>query len=373
MLTFNSVNDAMQIMAERIRSDGIIYENKGNVTGAKTLKYPGVAVFAIANPKRRVLLCEKRRNNPFAQLFETLWVLSGSKNVETLSYFIPSAKKWADNGEEWRASYGSRLRYSIGLNETDYSRFYEMYKGSKNHCVNTAIASPVCIDQIKYVIDVLKGDNHSRRAVMTLWEPTRDCTVVGSKDYPCTNYINFWIEKGKLNCKVSMRSNDLIFGFSHVNMYEYSYLQELIALHVGVEVGTYYHDVANLHVYEKDLQRLEDICFSQYIHSRLPSLPVLDLIDLTRASRCVGLIGACAEDENFAYKLIMGNLEEQLKYLILYLLFKKWGKDKDWNALYKPVMQSFNFTDMKVAAHYWFSKKVDKDLTLAKAWSEVAK
>ena len=53
---------------------------------------------------------------------------------------------------------------------------------------------------------------------------------------------------------VTMRSNDLWFGFCN-DQYQFSKLQEMIAEEIKVDVGTYYHFVHNMHLYNDQLPK----------------------------------------------------------------------------------------------------------------------
>jgi thymidylate synthase len=112
-------------------------------------------------------------------------------------------------------------------------------------------------NQLDYVINELKRDINTRRAVITLYDAKEN--HIFKNDTPCTLSIHFDIEQGVfLNMNVNMRSNDLVFGFCN-DQYCFSKLQELIASKVGCKVGQYHHFCHNLHIYERHF----------YIHERV--------------------------------------------------------------------------------------------------------
>ena len=57
----------------------------------------------------------------------------------------------------------------------------------------------------------------------------------------------------KLNMCVTMRSNDLWYGFCN-DQYCFASLQCLVAAETGYDLGTYYHFAHNLHLYNKDIK-----------------------------------------------------------------------------------------------------------------------
>lgn len=194
----------------------------------------------IHNPLRRAVLLEWRNSNIFAQIAETLWVLSGSNNLDWLEQYIPRCRKWADDGQHWRAGYGPRLRHWG-------ERFHHYRVGGADSQVELET-----VDQIAEVVGKLRNDPSTRQAVISIWDPAKDW-VVGSKDYPCNNWLHFIIRNGMLHLTVGVRSNDIIHGFSHADFFAWSVLQELIANWVGVRVGYMWWNATSMHLY--DMQR----------------------------------------------------------------------------------------------------------------------
>src|SRR5215211_6568696 len=105
----------------------------------------------------------------------------------------------------WRAAYGPRLRNWNG------------------------------VDQLAETRRLLLEDVSTRRAAMSLYDPDRD--FVQSSDIPCTNWLHWLVRDERLHLTVGMRSNDVIWGFSGVNSFEWSVLQDMMAFWIGAEVG----------------------------------------------------------------------------------------------------------------------------------------
>ena len=72
----------------------------------------------------------------------------------------------------------------------------------------------------------------------------------GCSDFICTNSVAYYIRNDKLHCSVSMRSNDVVYGYKNDYAWQQYVLHEL-ANDLSVEVGTMIWQVQNLHVYEK--------------------------------------------------------------------------------------------------------------------------
>ena len=71
-------------------------------------------------------------------------------------------------------------------------------------------------------------------------------------DTPCTYAVQFTILNNRLNMCVTMRSNDLWYGFCN-DQYCFSELQKLVAERLDMKLGTYYHFAHNLHLYNKQI------------------------------------------------------------------------------------------------------------------------
>ena len=67
------------------------------------------------------------------------------------------------------------------------------------------------------------------------------------------------IVNGRMNCYVHIRSNDIVWGFSAVNVFNFTLMQEYVAMMVGVPVGQYFHYADNLHVYEDFVPLVEQM------------------------------------------------------------------------------------------------------------------
>jgi thymidylate synthase len=184
----------------------------------------------ISNPNRRILTVPFRYNNIAATIAETFWVFAGRDDLKFLSFFLPNAIDYSDDGLTWRGAYGPRLR--------NFSQ-----------------------DQIEKVILALQKDFSTRQAIITIggfWNSDYDPNVE-TKDRPCTMFIQFLIRDNKLNCHVYQRSADVLWGLFNINIFEWTFLQEVINSILGTELGQYYHTVTSLHYYTDKEQRINKI------------------------------------------------------------------------------------------------------------------
>lgn len=206
------------------------------VKNGKEIQVRGESVLELRNritvlqkPIERCLFLRRRGDNIVGNLAETLWVLAGRNEIAWLESYLPRAKNFSDDGGiTWRAAYGPRLRRWQG------------------------------VDQFKAVRDLILTEKETRRAAMSLFDPGQD--YVESKDIPCNNWLHWLVRDNRLNLNVAVRSNDVIWGFSGVNNFEWSTLQQMMAHWCGVEIGEATYFASSFHLYkERHLEKAKNV------------------------------------------------------------------------------------------------------------------
>ena len=354
--------DINQILHDTCR---MIMANGENieVRGAKT-KELHPALIEMTNPVKRTLLYPHRGNNPFATLYETLWVLCApSNNISTLRKFIPRADDFSDNPNTeksvWRAGYPERIRNYMG------------------------------IDQLTYVIQKLRTDPSTRQAVISLWNPVQDI-VSGYKDYPCSNHIVFSIRNGKLDCTLTMRSNDIIFGMSAINIYEFTAMQEMIAHEIRVPMGKYYHFTNSLHAYEKlynkepydKVMALGESNYGTYLRNmdknRVTSwgIPCFNFSLRRTQLDCVyndfEKIIATDYDMADVFNMVACYEKPQMQDIAILLCIYDLCVLKGCEHYYHDMLDSVRWTDLKTACDFWYLKNTGGDNAIKSDEIEVA-
>ena len=104
--------------------------------------------------------------------------------------------------------------------------------------------------QLTKIIRMLQDNPDTRQACISIYDGKEINDY--RNDTPCTYAIQFTRVRDKLDMCVTMRSNDLWYGFCN-DQYCFSELQKMIAKEVGVEVGIYYHFAHNMHLYNNKL------------------------------------------------------------------------------------------------------------------------
>lgn len=223
----------MQVIKARNVNDAlakgiILIRNKGEIRNSRvgsTLEIPEPVATVYQNPWERVLINPSRDANPFFHLMEAMWIIAGRQDVKFLTEFNKRMADYSDNGEVFNAPYGYRLKYRWGV------------RGplDKN------------LDQLQTVIDILRKDPNSRQAVCQIWD-TNDLEH-NTLDKACNMSIVFRVRNDKLDITVYNRSNDMIWGAYGANVVQFSMIQEYVAAHLNIPMGTYTQVSNAFHVY----------------------------------------------------------------------------------------------------------------------------
>lgn len=208
-LQYESVNHAISVLPHHIMQRGV----EENTRNGKVVSYPLPLTITTSRPMERVLLCPRRRANPFLFLLDGLSILSSVNLLKPFTDIVPRFKNYSDDGVTLRGHYGKRLFH-----------------------------------QIPNAIKMLKIDPTSRRVSMAIWNSHEDLGTE-SRDIPCNVQVNLRIVDGALDLAVFNRSNDVMWGLLGANIVQFSFLQEYIARGVGVPVGRLHQISTNAHIY----------------------------------------------------------------------------------------------------------------------------
>ena len=177
--------------------------------------------FTLHKPNIRAIVDSKREWKIDYAEAEWQWYLSGDRNIKKLG------KIYGKVPEIWK-----RMADAKGNVNSNYG-----WQWKRN-------------DQIGEVINILRNYRETRQATISIYDGKEIDQY--TYDTPCTYAIQFTIVANRLNMCVTMRSNDLWYGFCN-DQYQFSKLQELIAKEINMDMGTYYHFAHNLHIYSDKL------------------------------------------------------------------------------------------------------------------------
>lgn len=214
-VTFEKAQDAFEYLFDEIKHGGVRFGN------TKALFNVGANIL---RPLDNIIHTPQRKWKIEYADSEWLWYLSGDPSIKALGNIYGKVPKiWqcmADDADEVRSNYG-----------------WQWYRN----------------EQLDKVIGMLKKDPTTRKAAISIYDGKEIDTY--GKDTPCTYSVQFSIIHGGLHMSVYMRSNDLWFGFCN-DQYCFSMLQQYVADKLNVRVGSYYHHVHNMHIYDQQLNKM---------------------------------------------------------------------------------------------------------------------
>ncbi len=213
---FYNANEAFEYFYKTISKHGVEFAD------TKALFNVG---FTIQRPEFCNISDEKRNWKLNYAKAEWEWYLSGDPNVKKLGEIYgkipPIWKRMANAANEVNSNYG-----------------YQWQRG-QNH-----------MTQLGYVVGLLKNHKHTRQAAISIYDGKEHLDY--ETDTPCTYAVQFTNVENRLNMCVTMRSNDLWYGFCN-DQYQFSKLLELVCSETGLDIGSYYHFAHNLHIYSNKL------------------------------------------------------------------------------------------------------------------------
>ena len=207
---FRNANEAYEYIHDRILQDGMGFGD------TRALFNVG---FYITNPKdRKIINRERKWSEEYAEA-EWQWYLTGMPNIKTLGEIYGKIP------EIWK-----RMANKEGYVNSNYG-----YQWERN-------------DQLGNVIAMLKANPDTRQATISIYDGKEINDGTYQYDTPCTYAIQFTIVHNRLDMCVTMRSNDLWYGFCN-DQYQFSKLQEMVSKRLDIETGVYYHFAHNMHLY----------------------------------------------------------------------------------------------------------------------------
>ena len=206
-------------------------------------------------------------------------------------------KDWADaeleerisyepNGEPWNPGEAWKLRKDLweqflvekelsfvgnGAHIRKYKEFEYTYC---ERIMKDTLFNGRTIPRILAIIELLKGDPDTRKAVLNIYgtdylsEDDDSNHYDGSRRIPCSMYYDFLIRENasgqkQLNICYHQRSSDFVTHFGN-DVYLAWKLMEYVAEQVGILPGYLYHTIDSLHAYKKDWGKLKSSLGEQF-------------------------------------------------------------------------------------------------------------
>lgn len=239
------VDDLLNSVHSAILENGI----SNTATKGSTLEILG-ACLVLTDPVKRVSRTESR-SKIISCLGEFLWYLTGDNDLEFISHYLPRYADSAEKNGKVHGGYGPRL---FGMH------------GAYN--------------QLERIITLLRDKKTTRRALIQLFDAAdlfpENVQEDDFKDIPCTVSLQFLVRDNKLNLFVNMRSNDAFRGLTH-DIFAFTMIQELVAGTLGLDLGSYYHFVSSMHLYEVDLDKVRALQKEGFMSTR-PLMTVMPAV-----------------------------------------------------------------------------------------------
>ena len=182
--------------------------------------------FTITKPMDNHISCKQRNWKQDYAEAEWQWYLSGDRNIKKLDELYGKVPKiW-----ERMADVNGNVNSNYG------------WQWQRNR-------------QLREAIHLLKRNPRTRQACISIFDGKEYDRY--THDTPCTYAVQFTIIGQSLNMCVTMRSNDLWYGFCN-DQYCFSKLQLLVADELGLLVGEYFHFAHNLHLYNNIIDKINE-------------------------------------------------------------------------------------------------------------------
>jgi len=205
------------------------------------------AAFVLTDPRRRCVSNRVRGWSLPLALGELCWHLGCRDDVAALEYYAPRWREFVDDTPLVRgASYG-KCAFGADDGRSQWHR----------------------------VLRLLKRDPQSRRAVLSV-HATDLVLDPDRKDVSCACTVQFLVRSGRLHAVTHMRSNDVIWGLPY-DVFQFTMWQEILAVELGLELGSYHHVAGSLHIYDRHLSLARRVLDSPECDGlQMPRLSELD-------------------------------------------------------------------------------------------------
>lgn len=314
-----------------------LFRGEANTIKEETRNGPALVlcqplVTTLRRPTERVLFLPKRDANPFFHLMEGIWMLAGRNDVAWVEQFVKRMRSFSDDGKTLAGAYGYRWVNFFGF------------------------------DQLQMIVDLLRNDPGTRRAVLAMWSPEADLAQQG-KDVCCNLTVTFDIREGRLNAYINNRSNDVIWGLLGANAVHFSMLLEYVAGCLQVPVGRMTTFSVNAHMYEK-LDGLGELLRLPELQNRYAGIYGLSPYPMFTT-------GVSKMDFDEDIRLFMGNAltrataEYHTPFFaeVVSPIWQTWiTKQFAGNAAALVVAQQIRADDWRIAITSWLERRVAKEL-----------
>lgn len=244
MKVYSDIQDAYIDGIKKIYEEGNIIDSVrdtnsvGSLFGKKDRKFKEIQgySFVLSNPRSRIIKCPKRAASLGFSFANFIWVLSGRKDVESISYYNKRGLAFSDNGKYYESAFGDRI---FGT--------YKLWEKAKK---------------------LLQSDPSTRRALIPIFFHS-DIEKL-PLDTSCAAYIQLLIRKNKLDMVLSMRSQSSILILPY-DLFLFTMLQEYFSLSLNLEMGKLTYFCNSFHYYLEE-EKLGESIINNYKKNKYNSV-----------------------------------------------------------------------------------------------------
>ena len=175
---------------------------------------------------------------------ELLWFLEGSNDERRLAEILYEDKR--ENLKDKKTIWTQNAK-------ADYWKEKSQFEGDVGKIYGFQWRNFNGVDQIIKLIDSLKNNPHTRRHIISAWNPSE---LDQMSLPPCHAFSQFYVSKNKLSCQLYQRSCDMFIGVPF-NIASYSLLIHILAKECGYEVGEFVHSLGDFHIYEEHFEQVK--------------------------------------------------------------------------------------------------------------------
>lgn len=195
-------------------------------------------------------------------IHELLWFLKGETNIAYLQENgVRIWNDWATESGELGPVYGAQWR-------------------------SWPTADGSAIDQMAEVVHLIKTKPHSRRLLVSAWNPaflpdetqSPNANAAAGKMAlpPCHTLFQFYVLEGRLSCQLYQRSADIFLGVPF-NIASYALLTMMMAQVTGLQPGDFVHTFGDAHLYTNHAEQVETQLAREPLP--LPSMQINPAVD----------------------------------------------------------------------------------------------
>ena len=201
-------------------------------------------------------------------IHELLWFVRGETNIKYL----------VDNNvgiwNEWPfQNYLNQTEQAGGLEmhsdawQAELDRFVERIRSDDKFAAEWGELGPVYgkqwrdfngFDQLSWVMNEIQRNPHSRRLIVSAWNPPEVEEMSKAGLPPCHTLYQFYVSTdNRLSCQLYQRSADVFLGVPF-NIASYALLTMMVAHVTGLEPGEFVHTFGDVHIYSNHMDQVHE-------------------------------------------------------------------------------------------------------------------